>query len=123
MLTLQWILQVLLTNEFVKIDCLAHAGGFLDVNRAWTGNGGVGLVLCLEWKLWGVFGLLTVVKALINTINSQISPFCPSFTKIWPIINKILCCEPTHLGFYSFCFKKFFYDSKQTNKNQIKLTH
>ena len=33
MLTLQWILQVLLTNEFVKIDCLVHAGLFLVVNR------------------------------------------------------------------------------------------
>jgi len=44
--------------------------------------GGYGLVLYLEWKLWGVFGLLTVVKALINTNNSQISPFCPPFTKI-----------------------------------------
>ncbi len=41
MLTLQWILQVLLTNEFVKIDCLVHAGLFLVVNRGWTGNGGV----------------------------------------------------------------------------------
>ena len=41
MLTLEWILQVLLTNEFVKIDCLVHAGLFLVVNRGWTGNGGV----------------------------------------------------------------------------------
>ena len=41
MLTLQLILQVLLTNEFVKIDCLTHAGVFLDVNNAWTGNKGV----------------------------------------------------------------------------------
>ena len=41
MLTLQWILQVLLTNEFVKIDCLVHAGLFLVVNRGWTGNRGV----------------------------------------------------------------------------------
>jgi len=44
MLTLEWILQVLLTNKCVKIDCLAHAGVFLGVNRAWTGNVGVGLV-------------------------------------------------------------------------------
>jgi len=44
MLTLQWILQVLLTNEFVKIDCLAHACMFLAVNTAWTGNGGVWLI-------------------------------------------------------------------------------
>jgi len=42
----------------------------------------LGLVLCLEWKLWGVFGLLTVVKALLNTNNSQTSPFCPLFAKI-----------------------------------------
>jgi len=41
MLTLQWILQVLLTNEYVKIDCLAHACMFLVVNTTWTGNGGV----------------------------------------------------------------------------------
>ena len=108
MLTLQWILQVLLTNKYVKIDCLTHAGMFLDVNRAWTGNVGVGLVLCLEWKLWGVFGLLTVVKALINTNNSQTSQFYPLFVKILPVINKTFCYEPTHLGFYSFCFKKFF---------------
>jgi len=44
MLTLQWILQVLLTNEFVKIDCLAHACRFLAVNTAWTGNGGEWLI-------------------------------------------------------------------------------
>jgi len=44
--------------------------------------GGWGLVLCLEWKLWGVFGLLTVVKALLNTNNGQISPFCSPFAKI-----------------------------------------
>jgi len=25
MLTLEWILQVLLTNKYVKIDCLVHA--------------------------------------------------------------------------------------------------
>jgi len=41
MLTLEWILQVLLTNEFVKIDCLAHACTFLTVNTTWTGNMGV----------------------------------------------------------------------------------
>jgi len=41
MLTLEWILQVLLTNEFVKIDCLAHAWVFLGVNNVWTGNVGV----------------------------------------------------------------------------------
>jgi len=41
MLTLEWILQVLLTNEFVKIDCLGHACMFLVVNTAWTGNCGV----------------------------------------------------------------------------------
>jgi len=41
MLTLQWILQVLLTNEFVKIDCLVHACMFLVVNTTWTGNVGV----------------------------------------------------------------------------------
>ena len=36
---------------------------------------GWGLGLCLEWKLGGVFGLLTGVKGLINTHSSQISPF------------------------------------------------
>ena len=41
MLTLEWILQVLLTNKYVKIDCLVHAYALLDVNRAWTGNRGV----------------------------------------------------------------------------------
>jgi len=33
-LTLEWILQVLLTNIFVKIDCLGHACVFLVVNNA-----------------------------------------------------------------------------------------
>jgi len=70
-LTLEWILQVLLTNKCVKIDCLAHAGVFLDVNRDWTGKRGVRFVSCLEWKLWGVFGLLTVVKGFINTQNTK----------------------------------------------------
>ena len=40
-LTLQWILQVLLTKKYVKIDCLVHAYPFLVVNNDWTGNGGV----------------------------------------------------------------------------------
>ena len=44
--------------------------------------GGYGLVLSVEWKLRGVFGLLTVVKGLINTINSQISLFLPSFIEL-----------------------------------------
>jgi len=43
---------------------------------------GYGLVLWVEWKLWGIFGLLTAVKALLNTDNSQTSPFCSPFTKI-----------------------------------------
>jgi len=81
-LTLLWILQVLLTNKCVKIDCLARAGMFLDVNRPGLELLGLGLVLCLEWKLWGIFGLLTVVKALLNINNSQTSPFCSPFTKI-----------------------------------------
>ena len=41
MLTLEWILQVLLTNKYVKIDCLTHACHFLVVNNDWTGNVGV----------------------------------------------------------------------------------
>ena len=44
--------------------------------------GGYGLVLSVEWKLRGVFGLLTVVKGLINTINTQPSLFCASFVEI-----------------------------------------
>ena len=55
MLTLQWILQVLLTNKYVKIDCLAHAGVFLDVNRGWTGNGGVGFSFAPRVEIKGSF--------------------------------------------------------------------
>jgi len=54
-LTLQWILQVLLTNKYVKIDCLAHAGGFLDVNRAWTRNRGVGFGFVPRVEIMGYF--------------------------------------------------------------------
>jgi len=55
MLTLQWILQVLLTNEFVKIDCLAHACMFLVVNTTWTGNGGVRLIFVGGVEIRGSF--------------------------------------------------------------------
>jgi len=55
MLTLQWILQVLLTNEFVKIDCLAHACMFLAVNRGWTGNGGVRFDFMPRVEIMGYF--------------------------------------------------------------------
>jgi len=55
MLTLQWILQVLLTNEFVKIDRLAHAGVFLGVNRAWTGKRGVGFGFVPRVEIMGCF--------------------------------------------------------------------
>jgi len=54
-LTLQWILQVLLTNKCVKIDCLAHAGVFLDVNRAWTGKVGVGFGFVPRVEIRGSF--------------------------------------------------------------------
>jgi len=54
-LTLQWILQVLLTNKCVKIDCLAHTGMFLDVNRAWTGNVGVGFGFVSRVEIMGCF--------------------------------------------------------------------
>ena len=55
MLTLEWILQVLLTNKYVKIDCLAHAYVFLDVNRAWTGNRGVGFGFVPRVEIVGCF--------------------------------------------------------------------
>jgi len=55
MLTLQWILQVLLTNEFVKIDCLAHAWLFLVVNTAWTGNGGACVIFMGGVEIGGSF--------------------------------------------------------------------
>ena len=55
MLTLQWILQVLLTNEFVKIDCLVHAGLILVVNRDWTGNKGVGFGFVPRVEIKGYF--------------------------------------------------------------------
>jgi len=55
MLTLEWILQVLLTNKCVKIDCLAHAGVFLYVNRAWTGNVGVGFSFMPRVEIMGCF--------------------------------------------------------------------
>ena len=55
MLTLQLILQVLLTNKCVKIDCLAHAGVFLDVNRGWTGNVGVCLIFVGGVEIRGSF--------------------------------------------------------------------
>ena len=55
MLTLQWILQVLLTNKCVKIDCLAHAGVFLGVNRGWTGNKGVRFGFVPRGEIRGAF--------------------------------------------------------------------
>jgi len=54
-LTLEWILQVLLTNKCVKIDCLAHTGVFLDVNRVWTGNVGVGFSFVPRVEIVGYF--------------------------------------------------------------------
>ena len=55
MLTLEWILQVLLTNKCVKIDCLVHAHVLLDVNRAWTGNGGVRFGFVPRVEIMGYF--------------------------------------------------------------------
>jgi len=54
-LTLEWILQVLLTNKCVKIDCLAHAGVLLGVNRFWTGNVGVGFSFVPRVEIMGYF--------------------------------------------------------------------
>ena len=55
MLTLEWILQVLLTNKYVKIDCLARAGVFLDVNRDWTGKSGVRFDSVPRLEIMGCF--------------------------------------------------------------------
>ena len=55
MLTLQWILQVLLTNKCVKIDCLVHADVFLGVNRVWTGNRGVRFGFVPRVEIMGCF--------------------------------------------------------------------
>jgi len=60
MLTLQWILQVLLTNEFVKIDCLAHACMFLAVNTTWTGNMGVWLIFVGGVEIGGSFWAVNI---------------------------------------------------------------
>ena len=54
-LTLEWILQVLLTNEFVKVDCLGHASLILDVNNAWTGNGRVWFKFVPRVEIRGCF--------------------------------------------------------------------
>jgi len=54
-LTLELILQVLLTNKYVKIDCLVHAYVLLDVNRAWTGNGGVRFDSMPRLEIMGCF--------------------------------------------------------------------
>ena len=55
MLTLEWILQVLLTNKYVKIDRLAHAGVFLVVNSDWTGIVGVGFGFVPRVEIMGYF--------------------------------------------------------------------
>ena len=60
MLTLQWILQVLLTNEFVKIDCLFHACVFLVVNTVWTGKGGVELIFMSGVEIKGSFWVVNI---------------------------------------------------------------
>jgi len=60
MLTLQWILQVLLTNEFVKIDCLAHACVFLVVNTTWTGNYGVWFIFVGGVEIRGSFWAVNI---------------------------------------------------------------
>jgi len=38
--------------------------------------------LCLEWKLGGVFGLLTCVKSLNHTNNDKRGIFCGYLPKI-----------------------------------------
>ena len=60
MLTLEWILQVLLTNGFVKIDRLAHAGLFFVVNRDWTGNKGVRFGFVPRVEIRGYFWSLNM---------------------------------------------------------------
>ncbi len=60
---------------------------------------GCGLSLCLEWKLGGVFELLTGVKSLIHAYNDKKSVIWAYLVKIGPEINKMVCWEPTHLCF------------------------
>ena len=55
MLTLQLILQVLLTNEFVKIDCLTYVCMLYDVNNDWTGNKRVGFCFAPRVEIKGCF--------------------------------------------------------------------
>jgi len=55
MLTFEWILQVLLTNKCVKIDCLTRAGGLLGVNSVRTGNSGVRIGFVPRVEIMGCF--------------------------------------------------------------------
>jgi len=45
----------------------------------------------VEWKLGGLFGLLTGVKSLIHTYNDKRSVIWGYLVKIGPEINKIMC--------------------------------
>ena len=60
---------------------------------------GYGWFSCLEWKLGGLFGLLTGVKSLIHAYNDKKSVIWAYLVKIGPEINKMVCWEPTHLCF------------------------
>ena len=60
---------------------------------------GYGWFSCLEWKLWGLFGLLTGVKGYIHSQNGKRGIVWGYLVKTLPEINKTSRCEPTHLCF------------------------
>ena len=68
--------------NLLRLTAWPTLGCFWMLTESGLEIGGYGLVLSLEWKLGALFGLLTVVKGFINTINTKISPFLPSFVKI-----------------------------------------
>ena len=69
---------------------------------------GCGWFSCLEWKLGGVFGLLTGVKSLIHTCNDKKSVNWGYLVKIEPEINKIVCWDPHTYVSSLFVLKNFF---------------
>ena len=79
---------------------------------------GYGWFSCLEWKLGGLFGLLTGVKSLIRTCNDKKSVIWGCLIKMGQKLTKWCVGNPHTYVSSLFVLKNFFYDiNKLTGTN------
>ncbi len=107
MLTLELILQVLLTNGFVNIDCLVRDYMVCFVNNAQSGNTSVCVIIMTGVEIKVCFSVINSVNRLFHIWNRNMGVFWLFLVKFQHKLNSFFVGKPTHLYFDSFFFLFF----------------